>query len=525
MPDIQNLFDYYNRDWFNNQNKGGIDLNQNYSFNGTNFVNDSGQFGSNFSLGNNSPLENNTYLQGSVGKINFNIQPPQGKFTFPSIQTKQASKFSKFMNGKNTKFGMQLASSALSAIPGLDRDVNSNDTTSRGVRDTLTQVGMSTGNPYIMAGALAYQGIDKLGGMSDASQGLGGITDAANMGASILLPGAGFFTGKTHNADWGDLNKVYALNSGYAGTQNNSRIAQQNSNAKILFGKGRANDKIDRAVVQGEQIQNITDKALIDKNAANINQVMMRTQMNRSGGMNFFAKNGMKLYDLSDVKRILQKGGSLSKERNLDELVKYANKVNPEFVKRLNEPTIRTVDRGNGTVSSHMLGYAEADGKTYVFPQVQEINGKLKYFSDWKEAFKTALKNKDVLEMTPSEAETFTTQYKTKYPGFKVFLHKTGGKFNVIPEGALHKNKHHLDEVDEKFDKVTTKGIPVITEKDGEVKQQAEVEKEEIIFRLDVTKQLEQLSKEGTDEAAIKAGKLLVKEILHNTKDNTNNLI
>jgi uncharacterized protein YaaR (DUF327 family) len=27
MPDIQNLFDYYNRDWFNNQNKGGIDLN------------------------------------------------------------------------------------------------------------------------------------------------------------------------------------------------------------------------------------------------------------------------------------------------------------------------------------------------------------------------------------------------------------------------------------------------------------------------------------------------------------------
>lgn len=101
-------------------------------------------------------------------------------------------------------------------------------------------------------------------------------------------------------------------------------------------------------------------------------------------------------------------------------------------------------------------------------------------------------------------------------------LLKQGGTFNVIPEGALHKNKHHLDEIDEKFEDVTTKGIPVITEKDGEIIQHAEVEKEEIIFRLEVTKQIEKLMKEGTDEAAIEAGKLLVKEILHNTKDNAN---
>lgn len=100
---------------------------------------------------------------------------------------------------------------------------------------------------------------------------------------------------------------------------------------------------------------------------------------------------------------------------------------------------------------------------------------------------------------------------------------KSGGKFNVIPEGALHKNKHHLADVDEKFEEVTDKGIPVITEAaDGSVLQHAEVEKEEIIFRLDVTKKLEELKKENTDEAAIEAGKLLVKEILHNTIDNAN---
>lgn len=99
---------------------------------------------------------------------------------------------------------------------------------------------------------------------------------------------------------------------------------------------------------------------------------------------------------------------------------------------------------------------------------------------------------------------------------------KNGGAVNVIPDGALHAHKHHLENVDEKFEEVTTKGIPVITEeKGGDIKQHAEVEREEIIFNLDVTKQLEKLMQDGSDEAAIEAGKLLVHEILENTVDNT----
>ena len=99
---------------------------------------------------------------------------------------------------------------------------------------------------------------------------------------------------------------------------------------------------------------------------------------------------------------------------------------------------------------------------------------------------------------------------------------KNGGTVNVIPDGALHKNKHHLENVDEKFEDVTAKGIPVITESTGgDITQHAEVEREEIIFNLDVTKQLEKLMEDGSDEAAIEAGKLLVHEILENTVDNT----
>lgn len=92
---------------------------------------------------------------------------------------------------------------------------------------------------------------------------------------------------------------------------------------------------------------------------------------------------------------------------------------------------------------------------------------------------------------------------------------------NVIPEGALHKNKHHMEHAEG----LTQKGIPVIDD-DGE--QQAEIELNEIIFTLEVTKKLEELHKifkEGTnkekDEAAIEAGKLLVQEILYNTDDRT----
>jgi hypothetical protein len=95
---------------------------------------------------------------------------------------------------------------------------------------------------------------------------------------------------------------------------------------------------------------------------------------------------------------------------------------------------------------------------------------------------------------------------------------------NVIPEGALHKNKHHMEHAEG----LTKKGIPVI-DNDGE--QQAEIEHSEIIFTLEVTKKLEEYynifysdesSNKEKEQAAIDAGKLLVYQILENTDDRTN---
>ena len=119
----------------------------------------------------------------------------------------------------------------------------------------------------------------------------------------------------------------------------------------------------------------------------------------------------------------------------------------------------------------------------------------------------------DYWEPIIDDIELYRDGGKTKEELETPEIEETNQK-NLIPEGALHKNKHHMEHTEG----LTQKGIPVI-DNDGE--QQAEIELDEIIFTLEVTKKLEELYKEGTDEAAIEAGKLLVKEILFNTDDRT----
>ena len=248
-----------------------------------------------------------------------------------------------------------------------------------------------------------------------------------------------------------------------------------------------------------------------------------------------------------------KEGGTIPKKtRTLEELIQYAKESNPRFIQRLSEAPkgIDFIDdEGNQARGSHYLFYSTDDeGNAIIYPRIQEINGELKLLND-KDAYNRARENKNNLIMTVDEAKIFFgedpefgTAYKKGWPEFfKKFQNggilkevteipaefleidefKKGGKFNIIPEGALHARKHNMD-----VENITQKGIPVVSESaDGEIVQQAEIERQEIIFRLEVTKKLEELAKDGSDEAAIEAGKLLVQEILYNTIDNTNTLL
>lgn len=117
----------------------------------------------------------------------------------------------------------------------------------------------------------------------------------------------------------------------------------------------------------------------------------------------------------------------------------------------------------------------------------------------------------------PKKGTETTSDESEKLPGIDT---------NVIPEGALHAHKNHLEEQNEELDKVTEKGIPVIvTDEKGNYEQLAEIEKEEIIFRLKLTKKIEELMEDGSEKAMIRAGKILAKEIMCNTDDNTDEFL
>lgn len=92
---------------------------------------------------------------------------------------------------------------------------------------------------------------------------------------------------------------------------------------------------------------------------------------------------------------------------------------------------------------------------------------------------------------------------------------------NILPEGALHARKNNLAELNPDLEDATKKGIPVMAAEGGEIGEQiAEIEHSEIIFRLEVTKRLEELRKDGSEEAMIEAGKLVTEELIENTQDN-----
>lgn len=317
-----------------------------------------------------------------------------------------------FMNTKGAKYGMYALDFAMNFMGDNDKDINSWDATTKKMRGGVENGLISSGNPWLMAAGLASKGLGKLGIFGDASSGLGIANDIANTLGSFI-PGVGWLSKKTKELQ---QNQEVMASSGFGGLKNDVTNAAKNAGGRFLFGVEKANSMIGKAEADQIAAANVLDTNKLALNSSSNPLFSNRSQMLLSGGYNTMsAKNGAKLYNLQEAKRIL--------------------------------------------------------------------SNRLQSF-------------------------------------------KQGGAVNVIPDGALHKNRHHLEDIDEKFEDVTTKGIPVITEaKNGDIIQQAEVEKEEIIFNLEVTKKLEELMEKGTDEAAIEAGKLLTEEILRNTIDNTKKLL
>ena len=91
---------------------------------------------------------------------------------------------------------------------------------------------------------------------------------------------------------------------------------------------------------------------------------------------------------------------------------------------------------------------------------------------------------------------------------------------SILPVGQRHKTLHHMDELDEQFEDLTRKGIPVVTvDASGDLTQVAEIECAEWTLSKSLTDEIEALWKDGSEEAMVECGKLVCEHLLRQTKD------
>lgn len=450
-------------------------------------------------------------------------------------------------------------------IPQQEQANNKNNQMAQEVASTVGQAAMKSGNPFatLYGGALLMG--QKLGINNQGSDtGNTGI-DLTNSALS-LVPGLGLLGKKA-----GTYHENAMVNASHS-YGNIGDQARKNSNGRFIVGSNRIKNSIEDANRKTVVADSILTDAKRDF-TTDIGMIAQRINMDLTGGpdrvTNFGPAAAKQGAVLQFTKRTLSKhkikkqqnGGNITKDQvdssddiptklppfihynskenyfytdvwgdspqeHKDQLLAYVKHKFPKGWKVWYNPMLKDEDMQYSILPENLynkiaqkfvdnlpLGPAESKISQYTINQWVPIEGKmLKYIGE----------DEDNISETGAPVN-FVDENGN---GYYHPAYKEGGKVNVIPDGALHKNKHHLEEVDEKFEDVTTKGIPVIVEsEDGEVIQQAEVEREEIIFRLEVTKKLEELSKKHTDEAAIEAGKLLVKEILYNTEDNTGKMI
>ena len=401
-------------------------------------------------------------------------------------------------------------------------------------------------------------GAMKIGGMlSDGLTALGVGTDQMTTTDKILdskfmkLTPMGLvnaFGAKKADTIYKDNETWEQQGSAYGGSMAKVDDALTKSGKKYGAFSGKARRKANAQIAEAKRQQNlvsdINQEAQDAFAASNYSGIGLRNELALSGGYRNMAvgRNGMKILDaesqwarevLNKAREVnkLQKGGKVDgitgaapkitfeswyetvpSDRN--DTTSYNLRRTFELAPKEELEAWRTSSVEDLRNGKNHLNSVYLNPKTGIYEFMKAKNHPtLKYELEW-------YNSKD------PEAIKFRNAYDLDMSGdyYKYVPKKfaEGGTVNVIPDGALHAHKHHLEDISPEYEQVTSKGIPVVTEEEGgKLKQHAEIERNEIIFRLEVTKKLEELMKDGSDDAAIEAGKLLAHEIINNTVDNT----
>lgn len=401
-------------------------------------------------------------------------------------------------------------------------------------------------------------GAMKIGGMlSDGLTALGVGTDQMTTTDKILdskfmkLTPMGLvnaFGAKKADTIYKDNETWEQQGSAYGGSMAKVDDALTKSGKKYGAFSGKARRKANAQIAEAKRQQNlvsdINQEAQDAFAASNYSGIGLRNELALSGGYRNMAvgRNGMKILDAESqwAREVLNKArevNKLQKGGKVDGITGAAPKITFES-------WYETVPSDRNNTTSYNLRRAfelapKEELEAWRTSSVEDLrNGKNHLNSVYLNP-KTGIyefmkaKNHPTLKYElewynskDPEAIKFRNAYDLDMSGdyYKYVPKKfaEGGTVNVIPDGALHAHKHHLEDISPEYEQVTSKGIPVVTEEEGgKLKQHAEIERNEIIFRLEVTKKLEELMKDGSDDAAIEAGKLLAHEIINNTVDNT----
>ena len=365
------------------------------------------------------------------------------------------------------------------------------DNFKQNAKDFLKQNGQNMFNAGLNILGNSFNDVENSKGVDTAIQAMDAIGDKVPVVKilSTAFKGINSLGGKNARTFSVNQDTANAVGSSYGGSMADITNAAQNSGKKYGLFSGKKRRKANAAMNEAERQQDIMT-GIADENrdmqamAGNqFNYTRYQYDMNGGYDMRYMraAKQGMKITDRIEF---------FKQERN-------NIRINLDTREIEWEPIISDNTYWEPVITDYVEEFKEGGSITIEIeewePEIEDRTYWEPIITDAIEEFKEGGSIKEELE-TPEIEET--------------------NQKNLIPEGALHKNKHHMEHTEG----LTQKGIPVI---DNTGEQQAEIELDEIIFTLEVTKKLEELYKDGSDEAAIEAGKLLVKEILFNTDDRT----
>lgn len=289
----------------------------------------------------------------------------------------------------------------------------------------------AVGNAMQKVGSLASN-IPGIGGLIGAGVNLlGGITNGA-FGSKLNAENIAAVEGDikqalNFNSNAGDYD---ALASNYAELQGVRGFNQDFIGKDGWAGGSKAKDKFSDLKTQAEeaeahQLLSLTNNAT---NIANNNQQLMEANYTAYGGPINMKYTGV----MSPFGNQFDGGGPLQS------IIDLVNSKDVNFVKRLKDPNRKHIkDWESDNIATHKLGVATDDlGNNYIYPEVQEINGKLVDFTrppyhPFAGQLSAEERGDTVRVNNIEDGLLFTENYKKFYPKGKTFV--DGGSKNSIP--------------------------------------------------------------------------------------------